>query len=96
MSLTLAPRKGFLHLSSVVQDETDDMLNKGQELLTDDARERVSFTKADFLKLQPYKGTAAYLLLQCVHNWADHDVVRMFKAAMPRLESSAPETLFPH
>ncbi|KAJ8125336.1 hypothetical protein O1611_g8304 [Lasiodiplodia mahajangana] len=84
----------FPHLSFVVQDETDDMLNKGQELLTDDVRDRISFTKADFLKPQPCKRAAAYLLRQCVHNWADHDVVKMFKAVVPGLEGSAPETPF--
>ncbi|KAI0102148.1 S-adenosyl-L-methionine-dependent methyltransferase [Nemania sp. FL0031] len=78
VSIILA--KEFPHLSFVVQDETEDMLNKGQELLTDDVRERVSFAKADLFKPQPYKGAAAYLIRQCVHNWADHDVVKMSKA----------------
>lgn len=75
-----------------MQDETDDMLDQGQKLLTDDVRNRVSFSKASFFEPQPYKGAAAYLIRQCTHNWADHDVVTMFKAVVPGLEGSPPET----
>ncbi|RYP28273.1 hypothetical protein DL767_007293 [Monosporascus sp. MG133] len=82
----------FPQLSFVVQDETDDMLAQGQKLLTDDVRDRVYFAKASFFEPQPYKGAAAYLLRQCVHNWADHDVVTMFKSVVPGLEGSAPNT----
>lgn len=31
---------------------------------------------------------------QCTHNWADHDVVNMFKSVVPGLEGSAPDTPF--
>jgi len=68
------------------------MLGQGQRLLTDDVRNRVSFTKASFFEPQPYKGAAAYLIRQCVHNWADKDVVIMFKSVVPGLEGSAPGT----
>jgi hypothetical protein len=54
----------------------------------------VSFSKANFFEPQPYKGAAAYLLRQCADNWADHDVVTMFKAVVPGLEGSAPDTPF--
>ncbi|KAI1635392.1 S-adenosyl-L-methionine-dependent methyltransferase [Biscogniauxia mediterranea] len=82
----------FPQLNFVVQDETDDMLGQGQRLLTDDVRDRVSFAKANFFEPQPFKGAAAYLLRQCAHNWADKDVVAMFKAVVPGLEGSSPET----
>lgn len=84
--------KEFPQLKFVVQDETDDMLGSGQNLLTDDVRDRVSFAKVNFFQPQPYKGAAAYLLRQCTHNWADKDVVTMFKAVVPGLEGSAPDT----
>jgi O-methyltransferase domain len=77
-----------------VQDENEDMLHEGEKLLTGDIRDRVSFTKASFFQPQPYKGAAVYLLRQCTHNWADHDVVTMFKSVVPGLEGSPPETPF--
>ncbi|ROV90631.1 hypothetical protein VMCG_10003 [Cytospora schulzeri] len=82
----------FPQLNFVVQDETDDMLGQGRQLLTDDVRDRISFARASFFEPQPYKGAAAYLLRQCTHNWADRDVVVMFKSVVPGLEGSAPNT----
>ncbi|RYP57290.1 hypothetical protein DL769_009576 [Monosporascus sp. CRB-8-3] len=82
----------FPHLNFIVQDESDDMLGQGQCLLTDDVRDRVSFSRASFFKPQSYKGAAAYLIRQCTHNWADHDVVTMFKSVVPGLEGSPPGT----
>ena len=35
---------------------------------------------------------SAYLIRQCTHNWADHDVVTILKSVVPGLEGSAPET----
>lgn len=68
------------------------MLAQGPRLLGDDVRDRISFTKANFFEPQPFQGAAAYLLRQCTHNWADHDVVTMFKAVVPGLEGSDPGT----
>ncbi|KAH7256096.1 S-adenosyl-L-methionine-dependent methyltransferase [Fusarium tricinctum] len=82
----------FPQLSFQVQDQNEDMLAVGQNLLTDDVRGRVSFTKASFFEPQTYKGAAAYMIRQCTHNWADKDVVTMFKSVVPGLESSPPET----
>ncbi|KAL8752875.1 MAG: hypothetical protein Q9199_005443 [Rusavskia elegans] len=80
--------KFFPHLSFAVQDGGDDMLAQGRRLLTSDVRSRISFTKANFFEPQPYKGACAYLIRQCTHNWADHDVVRIFKAIVAGLEES--------
>ena len=68
------------------------MLVQGQRLLSDDVRDRISFTRANFFEPQKYMGAAAYLLRQCTHNWADHDVVIMLKSMVPGLEGSAPGT----
>lgn len=68
------------------------MLAEGQKLLTDDIRDRISFSKQSFFEPQPYKDAAAFLIRQCTHNWADHDVVTMFKSMIPGLEGSAPDT----
>ncbi|KAH7629298.1 hypothetical protein B0T09DRAFT_308306 [Sordaria sp. MPI-SDFR-AT-0083] len=35
---------------------------------------------------------AAFLIRQCTHNWADKDVVTIFKAFVPGLKNSSPET----
>lgn len=64
------------------------MFAQGQRLLTDDVRNRVSFSRASFFEPQPYKGASAYLIRQCTHNWADHDVVTMFRSVVPGLEGS--------
>ena len=68
------------------------MLVQGQRLLSDDVRDRISFTKANFFEPQRFMGASAYLLRQCTHNWADRDVVTMFKSVVPGLEGSAPGT----
>ncbi|KAH8653814.1 S-adenosyl-L-methionine-dependent methyltransferase [Xylariales sp. PMI_506] len=84
---------GSGHVSiNLARDETNDMLGQGEKLLTDDVRDRISFSKANFFEPQRYKGAAAYLLRQCVHNWADGDVVTMFRAVVPGLEASLPDT----
>lgn len=68
------------------------MLASGQRLLTPDVRGRVTFTQANFFAPQAHPGASAYLIRQCTHNWADHDVVTMLKAVVPGLEGSAPGT----
>lgn len=68
------------------------MLAQGARLLSDDVRDRISFTKANFFEPQQFKGASAYLIRQCTHNWADHDVVTMFKSVVPGLEGSDPKT----
>lgn len=68
------------------------MLAEGLRLLSDDVRDRISFTNASFFEPQQFTGASAYLLRQCTHNWADHDVVTMFKSVVPGLEGSDPDT----
>ncbi|KAL8856459.1 MAG: hypothetical protein Q9178_006929 [Gyalolechia marmorata] len=82
----------FPHLKFAVQDGEEAMLAQGQRLLSDDVRDRISFTKANFFEPQQFMGASAYLIRQCTHNWADHDVVTMFKSVVPGLEGSDPET----
>ena len=84
--------KLFPHLKFAVQDGDSSMLAQGQRLLSDDILDRISFTNASFFEPQKFIGASLYLLRQCTHNWADHDVVTMFKAVVPGLESSDPET----
>lgn len=68
------------------------MLAQGQRLLSDDVRDRISFTKANFFEPQKTKEASAYLIRQCTHNWADHDVVTMLRSIVPGLEASGPGT----
>ena len=68
------------------------MLIEGPKLLTDDVRGRVSFKQHNFFEPQPPIGAAAFILRQCTHNWCDGDVVNMFKAFIPALEASGPDT----
>lgn len=68
------------------------MLAVGEKNAPAELRDCLSFTQANFFTAQQYKGAAAYLIRQCTHNWADHDVVTMLKAIVPGLEGSAPGT----
>ncbi|KAI0382394.1 S-adenosyl-L-methionine-dependent methyltransferase [Hypomontagnella monticulosa] len=84
--------KQFPDLNFVVQDSNADMLAEGKEQLTDDIRDRVSYLQHSFFDPQPCKDVSAFLIRQCTHNWADKDVVRIFKGFVPGLEGSSPET----
>jgi hypothetical protein len=57
-----------------------------------DLNGRVTFMPHDFFKPQPVTGAGAYLLRYTTHNWSDEDCVRIFKALVPALEKSPPET----
>lgn len=68
------------------------MLAEGKESLTQDLAPRVQYMHHSFFVPQPVKNAAAFLIRQCTHNWADKDVVTIFKAFVPGLENSSPET----
>lgn len=68
------------------------MLAEGKESLTQDLAPRVQYMHHSFFDHQPVKNAAAFLIRQCTHNWADKDVVTIFKAFVPGLENSSPET----
>jgi hypothetical protein len=57
-----------------------------------DLNGRVTFMPHDFFAPQPVTGAAAYLLRYITHNWSDEDCVRIFRALVPALEKSPPET----
>lgn len=84
--------QAYPNLKFEVQDGGAEMLAIGQQNIPEDVRGRITFTQANFFTAQAHKGAAAYLIRQCTHNWADHDVVTMFKAVVPGLEGSAPGT----
>lgn len=68
------------------------MLSDGQRLLSDDIRDRIVFQQQSFFAPQPCRDVAAFIIRQCTHNWADGDVVQMFKSVVPGLQGSSPET----
>ena len=82
----------YPNLDFLVQDSNTAMLAEGKESLSKDLRGRVAFSEHSFFDPQPVKGAAAFLIRQCTHNWADKDVVTIFKAFVPGLENSSPET----
>ncbi|KAL8788411.1 MAG: hypothetical protein Q9195_007290 [Heterodermia aff. obscurata] len=90
--ISIEMARHFPNLKFAVQDGDPAMLAQGSSLLTPATRDRISFTQASFFEPQPFLGAAVYLLRQCTHNWADPAVVTMFKAMVPALEASAPET----
>ncbi|KAH7635581.1 S-adenosyl-L-methionine-dependent methyltransferase [Sordaria sp. MPI-SDFR-AT-0083] len=79
-------------LDFVVQDSNADMLAEGKESLAQDLGPRVQYMQHSFFEPQPVKDAAAFLIRQCTHNWADKDVITIFKAFVPGLENSSPET----
>ena len=68
------------------------MLAEGRDSLDDDLCGRVTFSQHSFFEPQPIKDAAAFLIRQCTHNWADHDVVTIFKSFVPGLEHSSLDT----
>jgi hypothetical protein len=82
----------YPNLNFVVQDSNHDMLSEGRDSLPDDVRGRVTYLQHSFFDPQPIKDAAAFLIRQCTHNWADSDVVTIFKSFVPGLENSGPNT----
>lgn len=68
------------------------MLAEGRDSLTDELRSRVTYLQHSFFEPQPIKDAAAFLIRQCTHNWADQDVVTIFKSFVPGLEASSAGT----
>ena len=68
------------------------MLAEGRDSLTDELGGRVTYLQHSFFEPQPTKDAAAFLIRQCTHNWADHDVVTIFKSFVPGLEGSSSGT----
>lgn len=68
------------------------MLAEGEESLPAHLRGRVKYMQHSFFSPQPTRDAAAFLIRQCTHNWADKDVVSIFKALVPGLEASNPGT----
>ncbi|OTA64765.1 O-methyltransferase [Hypoxylon sp. EC38] len=79
-------------LDFVVQDSNADMLADGRESLPDSLRGRILYSQHSFFDPQPIRNAAAFLIRQCTHNWADHDVLTIFRSFIPGLENSSPDT----
>lgn len=75
-----------------MQDSNADMLAEGRDSLSADLAGRVTYLQHSFFEPQPIKDAAAFLIRQCTHNWADHDVVTIFKSFVPGLENSSSDT----
>ncbi|KAL8765509.1 MAG: hypothetical protein Q9209_007443 [Squamulea sp. 1 TL-2023] len=82
----------YPNLSFIVQDSNSDMLAEGRDSLHDDLRGRVTYLQHSFFEPQPTKDAAAFLIRQCTHNWANDDVITIFKSFVPGLEHSSPGT----
>lgn len=80
-------------LSFVVQDSNPDMLAQGRDSLSPSLAPRIEYKTHSFFEPQPINNASAFLIRQVTHNWADADVVRIFKALVPGMENSAsPDT----
>ncbi|KAJ8130859.1 hypothetical protein O1611_g2769 [Lasiodiplodia mahajangana] len=82
----------YPELKFIVQDSNTDMLAEGSESLSHNLQGRVTYSQHSFFDPQPVAGAAAFLIRQCAHNWADKDVVTIFKSFVPGLENSSPDT----
>ncbi|KAI4273484.1 MAG: hypothetical protein LQ337_004585 [Flavoplaca oasis] len=82
----------YPNLKFIVQDSNVEMLAEGRDSVDDDLRGRVTYQQHSFFEPQPTKNAAAFLIRQCTHNWADKDVVTIFRSFVPGLEKSSAET----
>ncbi|KAL8920786.1 MAG: hypothetical protein Q9172_004357 [Xanthocarpia lactea] len=82
----------YPNLNFIVQDSNADMLAEGRDSLSNDLCNRLAYQQHSFFDPQPTKDAAAFLIRQCTHNWADRDVVTIFKSFVPGLEHSSPKT----
>ncbi|KAF2642050.1 S-adenosyl-L-methionine-dependent methyltransferase [Massarina eburnea CBS 473.64] len=91
MSIALA--RTFPNLELVVEDSLARLSQASQQDLSD-LNGRVAFLQHIFFEPQPITEENAYLLRCVNHNWSDEDCIQIFKAMVPVLEKSAPETPF--
>ncbi|KAL8883361.1 MAG: hypothetical protein Q9192_007215 [Flavoplaca navasiana] len=82
----------YPNLNFIVQDSNADMLAEGRDSVDDALLGRVTYQQHSFFDCQPTTDAAAFLIRQCTHNWADKDVVRIFRSFVPGLEKSSPKT----
>ncbi|KAK3291711.1 S-adenosyl-L-methionine-dependent methyltransferase [Chaetomium fimeti] len=82
----------YPNLNFIVQDSNADMLDEGKSSLAGELRGRVKYSQHSFFDPQPVENAAAFLIRQCTHNWADKDVVTIFKSFVPGLLKSSPDT----
>lgn len=68
------------------------MLSEGKDTLSTNLKDRVAYNQHSFFDPNPIKNASAFLIRQCTHNWADQDVVRIFKGFVSGLENSSPQT----
>jgi hypothetical protein len=68
------------------------MLAEGQETIATDLKGRIVYSQHSFFDPNPVKDAAAFLIRQCTHNWADSDVVRIFRGFVAGLENAPPST----
>jgi hypothetical protein len=68
------------------------MLSSATQNDFSDLNGRVTFMPHDLFMPQPVTGAAAYLLRYITHNWSDEDCIRIFRALVPALERSPPDT----
>ncbi|KAK7979659.1 hypothetical protein PG989_012116 [Apiospora arundinis] len=82
----------YPNLNLIVQDSNTEMLAQGRDSLSLELRDRIAYSQHSFFSPQPVRDAAVFLIRQCTHNWADKDVVSIFKGFIPGLENSGPDT----
>ena len=75
----------------MVEDIGDNMLSQARDLAKD-LGDRVTFKQHDFFNLQPVEDAGVYFVRQVIHNWSDEESIRIFRALVPALEKSGPDT----
>lgn len=75
-----------------MQDGSEELLAQGRARNLGDVAGRVTFMEHNFFDAQPPLNAGAYFIRQVLHNWSDHDCVRILKALVPALEQCRPRT----
>jgi hypothetical protein len=70
------------------------MLSQARDTIASDSSlsSRITFQQHDFFEQQPVTTASAFLLRQCLHNYADPDCVKILSGIVPALEQCEPGT----
>ena len=75
-------------LKCIVQDRPE-MIEEGKKLLPSSLESNVKFQSYDFFQEQPIKNAEVYFFRLILHDWSDKYALKILKALIPALKSSA-------
>lgn len=84
-------KQEYPNLTFIVEDVDEQMLAQGPKRPEfNQIQDRVSFLQHDFLKPQPVKDVAVFLIRQVTHNLTDEVLVELFRVLAAAMQDSGP------